>query len=71
MDKKIDEELLDRPVDIRLKLNRQTAPDGETYYRANVQHRPTLDEQDLAWLHSSTAPTTSTRHPATPRSHLK
>ena len=48
MDKKIDEELLDRPVDIRLKLNRQTAPDGETYYRANVQHRPTLDEQDLA-----------------------
>lgn len=48
MDKKIDEELLDRPVDICLKLNRQTTPEGETYYRVNVQHRPTLDAQDLA-----------------------
>lgn len=48
MDKKIDEELLSKPIGIHLKLNRQSAPDGEVYYRANVQHRPTLDVQDLA-----------------------
>lgn len=54
MDKKVDEELLDRPVDIRLKLSRQSTPDGETYHRTNVQHHP---DNSLSFCNDDTGET--------------
>lgn len=47
MDKQSKEKRHTKAEPIRLKLSRQTSIDGETYYRANVQHRRTVDAQDL------------------------
>lgn len=41
-------------MDIRLKLIRQSTPDGETYYRTNVQHHP---DNSLSFCNDDTGET--------------
>lgn len=48
MDKISKEKKYSTPESIRLKLNEQPSIDGSTYYRANVQHRRTVDIGGLA-----------------------